>query len=61
MQPREWIICAAGPSTTDSETAATQKENDGFVEKPAILKPVPGRSRFGSQSEANPLAALTTG
>lgn len=54
-------ICAAGPSTTDSETAATQKENGGFVEKPAILKPVPGRSRFGSQSEANPLAALTTG
>lgn len=56
---KEVVVAAAGVSA-DDEATGKEKENG---EPPAaarheVIKPVPGRSRFGSQSEANPLAAL---
>jgi hypothetical protein len=56
---KEIVVAAAGVSA-DDEATGKEKENG---EPPAaarheVIKPMPGRSRFGSQSEANPLAAL---
>ncbi|EIE19551.1 hypothetical protein COCSUDRAFT_58299 [Coccomyxa subellipsoidea C-169] len=56
---------AAGVAA-DKEAAGPGKEKEnGDAAKAAagheLIKPVPGRSRFGSQSEANPLAALNPG
>ena len=49
----------------DGDAKGKEKENDGaaaaVAARPELFKPVPGRSRYGSQSEANPLAALKPG
>ncbi|KAK9918373.1 hypothetical protein WJX75_003569 [Coccomyxa subellipsoidea] len=53
---------SAAPAGVSADDEATGKEKENG-EPPAaarheVIKPMPGRSRFGSQSEANPLAAL---
>ncbi|CAL8471185.1 g10727 [Coccomyxa elongata] len=58
---------AAAGGASDGDAKGKEKENNGAAvaaaaARPAeLFKPVPGRSRYGSQSEANPLAALNPG
>lgn len=61
----EEVSDAAG-AAADKEAARPGKEKENGNASTAaagheLIKPVPGRSRFGSQSEANPLAALNPG
>ena len=60
----EEVSDAAGVAA-DKEAAGPGKEKENGDKAGAagheLIKPVPGRSRFGSRSEANPLAALNPG
>lgn len=54
------IVVAVAGVCPDDEATGKEKENGipPAAARHEVIKPVPGRSRFGSQSEANPLAAL---